>query len=284
MDSINVKNHPLLEAFIQVGPYIQQLVNDDITIGIYDTEKLLKNYPGQTFSLDVSAGDPLLEGDIVTRAIQEGKNQSMVVPAHILGVKLISKAVPIIDEFGNIVGGVGLGMNVDKAQQLSDVSGNLSNVFEDITKTITDMAESISQLSENMNFVSQKSIEVGESVQLIEEFSQTVKGIADQSNLLGLNAAIEAARAGEYGRGFSVVASEVRKMAANSKIQVDEIYTITNKIKSVIDGLDKDIQKANLESDSQSAAIEELTATMQEVNSNIQSLATMAKENTEIRN
>jgi len=281
--SIETENHPLLEAFVQVGPYLQNLVNDDITIGIYDTEKLLINYPAETFSLNVQPGDPLIEGDIVTKAIQENKNQAMIVPAEILGVDLISRAVPVRDETGTVIGGIGVGMNVAKAKKLSEVSYNLSQVFDDITKTILEMAASISQLAENMNFISRKSVEVNESVQQIEEFSNAVKGIADQSNLLGLNAAIEAARAGEHGRGFSVVASEVRKMATNSKAQVEEIHSITTKIKQVIDSLDKDIQSANLESDSQSAAIEELTATMEEINGNIQNLATLAKENTELK-
>ena len=286
MDSTSVterKHHPIVQSFIDVAPYMQTLVNDDVTIGIYDTEKLIINLPAETFKLNVSPGDPLLEGDIVTKAIQENKEQAMIVPAHILGVSLISRAVPLRDDNGIVVGGVGVGLNVEKANKLSEVSSNLSTVFDDVTSTILEMAESISQLAENMNLISQKSIAVNKSVKLIEEVSDAVKGIADQSNLLGLNAAIEAARAGEYGRGFSVVAEEVRKMATNSKDQVGEIQAITTNIQQVIDGLNQDIQKANLESDSQSAAIEELTATMEEINSNVQHLASMAKENIELK-
>lgn len=277
------EHHPIVQSFIDVAPYMQSLVNDDVTIGIYDTEKLIINLPAETFKLNVTPGDPLLDGDIVTKAIRENKEQAMIVPAHILGVSLISRAVPLRDENGVVVGGVGVGLNVEKANKLSEVSSNLSTVFDDVTSTILEMAESISQLAENMNLISQKSIAVNKSVKLIEEVSDAVKGIADQSNLLGLNAAIEAARAGEYGRGFSVVAEEVRKMATNSKEQVGEIQTITTNIQQVIEALNQDIQKANLESDSQSAAIEELTATMEEINSNVHHLAGIAKENIELK-
>lgn len=72
-------------------------------------------------------------------------------------------------------------------------------------------------------------------------------------------------------------------MAAGSKNQVEEIHTITTKIEQIISSLDEDIQKTNLESDSQSAAIEELTATMEEINRNVSDLAQLAKENLQLK-
>ena len=275
--------HPILQSFIKVAPYIQLLVNDDVTIGVYDTEKLLINIPAKTFSLNVNPGDPLIDGDIITNAIRENKSQVMTVPAELLGVSLVSRAIPVKDEQGNVIGGVGVGLNVDKANKLSEVASNLSSVINDVTITVQDMAESITELATNMQYISEKANEVTTSVELIEKVSTVVKDIADQSNLLGLNAAIESARAGEHGRGFGVVADEIRKMSTNSKSQVVEIHKITNQIKEVIENLDQNIQKANLESDTQSASIEELTATMEEINGNIQSLAGLAKENIEVK-
>lgn len=277
------ETHPLLQSFIQVGPFLQSLVNDDITVGIYDTEKLIINFPAETFSLNVTPGDPLVEGDIVTNAIRQNKKQASTVPAELFGVNIIARAVPLHDESNNIIGGVGVGLSIEKANQLSEISSNLSTVVDDVTNTIQYMAESISELASNMTFISDKATEVNSSVDTIEEVSNVVKGIADQSNLLGLNAAIESARAGEHGRGFSVVADEIRKMATNSKDQVTEIYGITDQIKQVIENLNHYIQDANLQSDTQSASIEELTATMQEINGNIHELAVLAKENIEVK-
>ncbi len=275
--------HPVLQSFIQVSPYFQMLFNDDVTIGIYDTEKLLINVPAKTFSLNVNPGDPLLEGDIIAKAIQENKNQAMVVPAELFGVKLISRAIPVHDEEGKVIGGIGVGLNVEKANKLSEIAGSLSSVINDVTKTVQEMAESVNELAANISFVSEKANAVTDSVDLIEKVSTVVRDIAEQSNLLGLNAAIESARAGEHGRGFGVVANEIRKMATNSKDNVQEIQNITSQIKSVIENLDKDIQKVNLESNTQSASIEELTATMEEVNGNIHSLAELARENIELK-
>lgn len=280
---IEKDTHPVLQSFIQVAPYFQMLVNDDITIGIYDTEKLLINIPAKTFSLNVAPGDPLLEGDIIAKAIQENKSQAMVVPAELFGVNLVSRAIPVHDEEGKVIGGIGVGLNVEKANKLSEIADSLSNVINDVTKTVQEMAESVNELATNISFVSEKANEVTDSVDLIEKVSTVVRDIAEQSNLLGLNAAIESARAGEHGRGFGVVADEIRKMATNSKDNVQEIQNITSQIRDVIENLDKDIQKVNLESNTQSASIEELTATMEEINGNIHSLAELARENIELK-
>src|SRR5699024_570435 len=285
MESLEITDsyHPLIEEFVKVGTLLQAVVNDDITVGIYDTEKLIINYPAKSFSLNVNPGDPLVEGDIVTNAIQQNKNMIDSVPAELFGVDIIARAIPLHDENGSVVGGVGVGLSIENAQRLSDISSNLSSVVNDVTNTIQDMAQSVSELAENMTIVSEKATEVNKSTENIEKVSNVVKEIADQSNLLGLNAAIESARAGEHGKGFSVVADEIRRMATNSKKQVTEIQTITEQIKGVIMSLDEHIQEVNVESDSQSGAIEELTATMEEINSNVHTLADLAKENITIK-
>jgi len=281
---IDQDTHPVLKSFVQIAPYLQLLVNDDITIGVYDTEKLLINIPAKTFSLNVTPGDPLLEGDIITNAIRENKNQAMTLPAEVLGVDLVSRAIPVHDEQGRVIGGVGVGLNVDKANKLSQIASNLSSVIGDVTNTVQEMAESVNELATNISYVFEKADEVTSSLDVIEQVSALVKNIADQSNLLGLNAAMESARAGEHGRGSGVGADEIRKMATNSKDNVQEIQNITSQIKEVIEDLGKDIQKVNLESTSQSASIEELTATMEEINVSIRSLAELAKENIELKN
>src|SRR5699024_7749644 len=189
------------------------------------------NYPAKSFSLNVKPGDPLMDGDIVTDAIRLNKNMVAAVPPELFGVHLIARAVPLHDDNGNVIGGVGIGSSIESAQRLSTISTNLSTVINDVTSTVEEMAITISGLAENMGVVSEKAKEVNNRTEAIESISTGVKEIADQSNLLGLNAAIEAARAGEHGRGFSIVADEIRKMATHSKEQVTEIQTITSDIK-----------------------------------------------------
>lgn len=110
--------HELLQAFVKIAPLLNGLVQDDITVGIYDTEKLIINIPGQTFSLNVNPGDPLMEGDIVTNSIRSNAPLSAVVPKELFGFPLIARALPLHDEQGNVIGGVGIGTSLEKANKL----------------------------------------------------------------------------------------------------------------------------------------------------------------------
>lgn len=92
--------------------------------------------------------------------------------------------------------------------------------------------QSINTLSQSVNLSSKKLSEVQQDVVNISSILDVIRGIADQTNLLALNAAIEAARAGEQGRGFAVVADEVRSLASRTQGSTSEIQNIIEKLQS----------------------------------------------------
>src|SRR5699024_2360015 len=164
----------LLDAFVKVAPFLNKLVQDDITVGIYDTEKLIINIPGETFSLNVKPGDPLAEGDIITNAIRQNSSKSQILPKELFGFPLIARAIPLHDENGTVIGGVGLGTSLEKANKLHEVAESLSAVVEQSAASIQEVTSSINELAEHVTSVSSQVKKVSDSTDDIGEVSTVV--------------------------------------------------------------------------------------------------------------
>ncbi|MBD7968575.1 methyl-accepting chemotaxis protein [Paenibacillus gallinarum] len=270
--------HELIRAFVKIAPLLKRLTNDDITIGIYDTEKLIINIPGNTFSLNVTPGDPLVEGDIVTNAIRNNTDLSAVVPKELFGFPLAARAIPLHDEEGNVIGGIGMGTSLEKANKLFEMAESFSAIVEQTTASIEDISQSVTHLNDRVSGITSQMNDVSSSAQEIGKISSVVKEISDQSNMLGLNAAIEAARAGEVGRGFSVVADEIRKLATSSKENVNQINGITKNIQELLMLLNHAFADVHALTDTQAITIREFSATIMEISNKAEELAQVAQE------
>lgn len=149
--------------------------------------------------------------------------------------------------------------------KLKLMSQELNESFTQISSAMKELASTSVSVTNNQHILNDEIVNVQKISVEINTILDSIKSIADQTKMLGLNAAIEAARAGDAGRGFGVVASEIRKLSQNSKETAHQIMEMTTKIQGSVN---KTLQISNstLENtEQQSAAIEETNASVEEV-------------------
>ncbi|HGK7683267.1 TPA: methyl-accepting chemotaxis protein [Legionella pneumophila] len=140
-------------------------------------------------------------------------------------------------------------ISAQKARYVADVAKKTVQISQEGQKSMEESIEAMNRIQEKMESIAENIVTLSEQSQDIGEIINTVTDLAEQSNLLAVNASIEAAKAGKQGKGFSVVAQEVKIMAERSK-------QATSQVRSILGDIQKALSIAVLSAEGGSKAVE----------------------------
>jgi methyl-accepting chemotaxis protein len=183
-----------------------------------------------------SFGEALKQMDVAFEAMREGIIRQREIDFHVGTQKLSSER--LYHDLGTQQGKIGKIVSV--LEEVKHIADRTKGDAEESKVAMVQVVDALRRISEMVVHVRTAVASLDQKKLEILGVTGKIKEIADQTNLLALNAAIEAARAGEAGRGFAVVADEVRKLAENSKKAADQIAQVMGSVASEIDTLERD--------------------------------------------
>lgn len=261
-----------LQEIINNAETIQRSFTEPTTVTITDNEKYLVHLPAEFDTAKIPAGMPIKEltAPLLEDSLKTGKVNRMRVGPEALGFPFIVTWNPIIEE-GNVVGLLITTTSTEQIDKLRKMSRELVSTVENMAQSTEQIAEVSNVISEQIQEISSDSDTITQTIENAYELIKAIQNVANQSNILGLNASIEAARAGEYGKGFSVVANEIRRLAEQSKQSSTNIINYLDHVNEAMNGNNRSIQEI-------SSTFEEHSANIQELHSSFSVIKTTAEE------
>lgn len=270
--------HPVASAFPNFAPIIVDMFTDGAFLYMTDMEKYILRQPSKKFDIStIQNGDNFGANSIVAETIRDRKPTIKELDASFYGDPTIVMIQPMFDEDDETTGSFGMILPHRLSLDLRDMAEKLSEGMGQISAAVQQLASSASHINSNEMNLHNDIQEVEKLSDDINSVLDFIKQVADQTNMLGLNAAIEAARAGQAGAGFSVVATEIRKLSDQSKDTVVRIRNLTNDIKGKVQETIKGSEESLAATQEQAAASEEITAGVETMTGLAQKLSEIAK-------
>ena len=274
---MRIEDEAVLEKLKFVVPLMREMMQVDIAVGLFDTEKCLAYQPAKSFDQKAKPGDTVKPGSGTYQAITEKKRIVKKIDANVYGVPYVVVALPIKNELGEIIGVMAVSQSVEQQEALTALAGSLSDAVSSLAGTSEEISAQTEEIAANLRQMTQTAIAAQKRVAEMDQVLGLIKTIAGQTNLLGLNAAIEAARVGEQGRGFGVVAEEIRKLAHMSTDSIKKIDSMVRSIQADSEETHSHVAHVDEVINQVASAITQVTEAVQHASETAQKLDQMAR-------
>lgn len=278
--SFKYKNdiHETLQFFLEHASTIKQLFNEDVDLTITDREKVLEQLLSKEIPVESSKGRVLKNDEPMIDTIRSNKRLEMDIPKEYYDISFTTTMVPIQGNNGEVIGGIAVSRSTKKQATLMEVAEKFAASSEEISATTEELAVSSSELGKYMNQLSTAQNEMHRQVETTTTILEMISSVAKNTRVLGFNAGIEAARSGEHGRGFSVVAKEITKLADQSASSVNEIKQLLDELNEKVKHVASIVNDTVHISTLQTTAIEEISHAIQYLTEGAEEIEDLAKK------
>lgn len=250
--------HPILQNYLEFLPLFHSML-PDAAIGLTNTSEWIAYYPSKKIDIGARAGKKINPKEPLADCIRNNEVVIDDVPPEFFGLPFTGSAAPIVHN-GEVIGALAMQLQKQNEKQLRAISDQILQSLEEAN----DRVASITNSSENLVNISDtllvQSTQATEEVKNTDEVLNFIKRVADQTNLLGLNASIEAARAGDKGLGFAIVAEEIRKLSLETVSSTEKIRQTLTNIQNSVNEITASIQEVVSVGHEQAASTEEISA------------------------
>ncbi|MGE5373048.1 MAG: methyl-accepting chemotaxis protein [Solirubrobacterales bacterium] len=265
-------------AFALVMPYLKTIFGRDLAVNISTPDHFVAYQGADSFDLPVQPGMPIPKEDPMNAAMSMKQQLIAPVPVEAYGVPFKAVVTPLLDRQGKVLGCIGIGLVQKTESQVIELANNVGESMDEVAGAVTQIASAAMGINEREKELHNSIEQISGIARKIDDVLNGIKVIADQTKMLGLNAAIEAARAGEAGRGFGVVAEEIRKLSDESKNTAEQIRALTVQIDRFIAETLQNSESTVRSSEEQAAATEEITASIEEITALAEQLRRIAQQ------